>query len=218
MSVRTTEDLIDAFAIELAWRRRELTELKRLVESSSENLVSQAALTRCAVALLYAHWEGIVKRLTETYIEFVSMQRLKNSELSDCMLAIIVRSKFHDAGVAQKLSSHLAVLNFFRTGMGERSRIPYKKVVQTESNLSSKVFSEILTTVGIPTTAYEPKFNILDHQLLARRNHIAHGQMLDIDESEYLELQSEVSDLFTLYRNDLENAAVTKLFRRGAHI
>lgn len=214
MKVRTTEELLDAFAQEIAWRRRELSELKRLVETSSENAIAQRALTRGAVALLYAHWEGIVKRLTETYLEFVSMQRLKNSELADCMLAIIIRSKFRDTEFSFKLDSHLDVLKFFRNEMDARSKLPTKKVIQTESNLSSKVFSEILFTVGLDSAAYEPKFHLIDQRLLAKRNHVAHGQLLEIDESEYLELHAEVSDLLTLYRNDLENAAITRSFKR----
>ncbi|MBB5340905.1 hypothetical protein HDF13_003238 [Edaphobacter lichenicola] len=188
--------------------------MKRLVETSSDNEVTQAALTRGAVALLYAHWEGLVKRLTETYLSFVGLQRLKNSELSDCMLALIIRSRFQEAESAQKLGPHLRILEFFRTSMDHRSRLPNKGAFRTESNLSSKVLEEILITVGIDSASYELKFHMIDHGLLAKRNHIAHGQLLDVDEEDYLYLHDEVSSLLTLYRNDLENAAVTRQFQK----
>lgn len=213
MSVRTTEELVDAFATEISWRRKELTELKRLVESGGDNQVRTAAVTRAAVALLYAHWEGIVKRLTEIYLEFVSMQRLRNSELSDSMLAIVIRSRFQEADTSRNIKPHLDLLKFFRASMEDRCRLPYKKVIRTESNLSSTTFAEILTTVGLDRSRYESKFHLIDHSLLAKRNHIAHDQLLNVDEEEYLNLHQEVTDLLGVYCNDLENAAVLRSFQ-----
>ena len=214
MNIRTTEDLVDSFAREISWRRVELSEIKRLVEVSTDNEVRNAALTRSAVALLYAHWEGVIKRLTEFYLNFVSMQRLKNSQLSDCMLAIVVRSKFRDVEDSHKISPHLELLKFYRTSMDDRSRLPHKNVIRTESNLSSAAFLEILTTVGLDSSPYRGKFHLIDRSLLAKRNHIAHGQQLDVDVEEYLLLHEEITAMFSTFRNDLENAAVLRKFER----
>jgi hypothetical protein len=91
MTIRTFEQLNTALSEELAWRKRELTGLKFLVEKPPRG-GSQTILLRAAIALLYAHWEGFIKAASNAYLEFVSFQRLKNSQLAKNFLALSVRS------------------------------------------------------------------------------------------------------------------------------
>jgi hypothetical protein len=208
MSIRTVENFVDALSSEISWRRKELTELRYALEAPTASSTRRAALTRAALALLYAHWEGYVKGACEKYLEFVCMQRRKNSELSDSLLAVTMRASLQAAVNAGKIGNHVEVVRFFRTQMEARSRMPFKNVIRTESNLSSTVFLEIVRTLGLPISDYESKAHLLDHQLLARRNHIAHGNALNVDVDEYLGLHDEVLGLMNTLRNRLENAAV----------
>jgi len=103
--------------------------------------------------------------------------------------------------------------------MDTRSRLPYKGVVRTESNLSSTVLLEILQTLGFAVSDCESKSHMLDHQLLAKRNHVAHGSVLVVDKEEYLYLHDEILALMNLLRNYVENAAATGAYlqaRSGA--
>jgi hypothetical protein len=208
MKIRTTEQLIDKVAAEISWRRKELTDLRNIVQSSVVSRTRREAMTRAAVALLYAHWEGFVKAVAEDYLEFVAMQRCKHSELSGNMLAIVLRSKLNAAQISKKIKTHLDVVDFFRDEMEGRCVLPYKSAVRTEANLSSTVLSEILRTLGFDITEYEPKYHLIDHKLVERRNHIAHGLALDVSVDDYLELQDEVLSLMNLFRNQIENYAV----------
>lgn len=212
MKPRTTEAFVDQMAAEISWRRKELTELKHLVETSSANQSRQSALTRAAVALLYAHWEGFVKAIAELYLEFVRMQRCKNCELSSNFLAVVMRAQLQAAATSNKIATHIALVDYFREEAQTRANLPSKRVIRTESNLSSKVFLEILALLGIDASAYAPKSHLLDSSLLSRRNHIAHGNVLPVDVDDYLLLHEEVTGLMTLLRNNIENAAVTKAF------
>ena len=216
MKVRTVEDFVDRLAEEISWRRKELTELKRLVETSSSNQTRQAVLTRAAVALLYAHWEGFVKAVAELYLEFVRMQRCKNCELSNNLLAVVMRAQLNTAGASNKIGPHIAMVEYFRTQSEEKAILPSKKVVRTDANLSSKVLMEILDILGIEAAEYSPKWNLLDNSLLARRNHIAHGNLLPVEAEDYLALHEEIVALMALFRNSIENAAVTKAFLKTA--
>jgi len=164
--------------------------------------------------MLYAHWEGLIERLAESYLEFVRIQRLKNCELSGCMPALVVRSKFRDMEGTNKLKAHIDQLKFLRSAMEDRPKLPYRKSIRTESNLTSTVFAEILSTLGLSDVAFAGKFHLLDHSLLAKRNSIAHGQSLDIDVDEYLMLHAEVTGLCSLFRNELENVSVSRLFQQ----
>jgi hypothetical protein len=195
MSIRTTEQLVDALSSEISWRRKELTDLRYLVQASHGNRTREAAICRAGLALLYAHWEGYVKAAGEQYLEFVCMQRRKNSELSDSLLAITMRSTLQSAESSRKIGNHIEVVRFFRRQMAIRSRLPFRNVFRTEANLSSTVLLEIVRTLGLSTSEYESKCHLLDHRLLAKRNHIAHGSVLDVDSDEYLRLHDEVLEL-----------------------
>ncbi|WP_219238112.1 MAE_28990/MAE_18760 family HEPN-like nuclease [Stakelama flava] len=44
------------------------------------------AFTRAGVGLLYAHWEGFVKRSAELYVEYISNRGLKYKNLTTCFV------------------------------------------------------------------------------------------------------------------------------------
>ena len=209
MKIRTAEQLVDAVDADLSWRRKELTDIRYLIQQSATSRTRQLVMTRSGIALLYAHWEGFTKATAEAYLEFVSMQRCKNSELARNMLAIVVRSKLKAAQNSKKISAHLDVVDFFRGEMEERCLMPYKNAIRTEANLSSTVLTDILKTLGMDTTEYELKAHLIDNQLLAKRNHIAHGNELDVNEDDYLRLHDDIMMLMNLLRNQVQNAAVT---------
>jgi hypothetical protein len=214
MKLRTTEQLVQAVAAEIVWRRRELTDMKYLLEHAVGNRNRQAVLTRAAVALLYAHWEGFVKATAEMYLEFVAMQRCQNCDLTDNMLAITVRSKLLAAGASRKITHHATVVEFFRTQMQNRSLLPFKGAIRTEGNLSSTVLHDILCMLGLPTAPYESKYHLIDSNLLSKRNSIAHGNELGVDSNDYLSLHDEILDLMSLLRNQVENAAYDRDYLR----
>jgi hypothetical protein len=209
MKIRSVEQLVDEIAAESSWRRKELTDLRYAVQNAAGHGTRQETLTRAAVALLYAHWEGFVKAVAEHYLEFVSMQRCRHCDLSNPMLAIVLRSKLQAAEGSRKIETHAEVVEFFRSRMEHRATLPYKAAVRTDANLSSTVLLEIIRTIGIHSAEYEPKRHMIDHRLLAKRNHIAHGSVLDVDLDDYLSLHDEVLELMNLFRNDVENAAAT---------
>jgi hypothetical protein len=194
-------------AAEISWRRRELADVRYLVQQTPGNNTRRDVMTRAGVALLYAHWEGFVKASAELYLEFVCMRRCKNSDLAGSMLAIMVRSKLRAADASKKIAAHLDVVDFFRTQMQARSTLPYKNAIRTEANLSSTILLDILSTLGLDATEYEAKAHMIDNQLLAKRNHIAHGSDLDVDVDDYLRLHDEILSLMNLLRNQIENAA-----------
>ena len=187
-----------------------MSDLRFLIDGAANNRIRQVVLIRAGVALLYAHWEGFVKAVAQLYLEFVAMQRCRNADLADNILAIALRSKFSVAQGAKKIGAHRTIVEFFRLHMEKRSKLPKNNIISTESNLSSAVLIEILSTLGLPTTDYEAKFRLIDNQLVAKRNHIAHGNVLTVDSEEYMELHEEISGLMTLFRNQVENAAVTR--------
>lgn len=212
--IRTIEQLIEKIGEEHTWRRKELTDLKGLVSSFKDDSIRSRMLARAAVALLYAHWEGFVKQSSALYLEYVAFQRLPYKKLTSNFVGLVLRSKFTELGGSEKISSGNTLTNFFCTELDNNSNIPFKQGVDTKSNLSSKVLIDICDVLGLHISHFESRLKFIDSNLVNNRNHIAHGKERYITTEEYLELHDAVLILIETYKNEIENAAVTRRFER----
>ena len=212
MSVRTTEELADRLARDLVWRRKEVTALRRLVSTASTD--REAVLIRSLVAILYAHWEGFIKNTADAYIEHVRSQRLAYAELAANFLAYALRGRARQSAEQKDMAQMIALIEFLRGNMTERSRIP-KRSVDVESNLSSSVLRNLTTSLGLDYRPFESKSFLIDTRLLANRNRIAHGDYLALEARDALSLSKEIMSLMESFRNQVENAAVRAQFRRS---
>ena len=97
MKIRSVYELSEAMRSALSWRRKELEILKMLIKKHKRKHERYVALHRAAVPVLYAHWEGFVKQAATFYLELVSRQWLKLSELSSNFVTIACRSHFKNA-------------------------------------------------------------------------------------------------------------------------
>src|SRR5271156_2248222 len=140
--IRTLNNLSDALADDLAWRKKELSSLRALIEDAGTRHDRASTLLRSGVALLYAHWEGFVRAGSRSY-QFVAFQRLPLNRLAANFLALSARKVFQEARAATKISAHLALVKFFLNELAERSHVPYKDGVNTRSNLSSAILRDI---------------------------------------------------------------------------
>lgn len=211
--IRTIDELLDRIAGELVWRRRELTDMRALVQESSSQLRVRVVV-RAGVTLLYAHWEGFVKAVASHYLEYVASHRIPYRRLAPNFVALSLRSKFNELGASEKLSGATALADFFCTSLDVQSRVPYKNMVDTKSNLSSKVLQDILTALGLDHTNFQTRLNFIDSSLVNPRNHIAHGEYLSLTVDEYLELHDDVIALIEIFRNEIENSCVLRRFER----
>lgn len=210
--MRTKADLQHKVDEDLVWRRRELFNIRTAIEDSHINPHRQIALLRAGVAVLYAHWEGFIKRAGSHYLEFVANQGRSAAELTPNFIAIKFRARLVEAAKSKKISATYDVIDFFCNHLPDRLRIPHKGVVDTQSNLSSTVLRELVLTLGLDISPYETKSKLIDESLVERRNHIAHGEPLDIGVQDYLELHDEVMGLLDEFRNQIQNAVATDRF------
>ena len=215
--MRTKADLQKKVDDDLLWRRRELFNLRTAIEDSEKNKQRQTALLRAGVAVLYAHWEGFVKRAGSYYLEFVSNQRERAIALTPNFVAIKFKARIIEAAKSKKISTTHDVIDFFCNHLEDRLKIPHKGIVDTQSNLSSVVLRDVIWTLGLDFSPYETKSNFIDASLVDRRNHIAHGEPLDIGVKDYLALHDEVMTLLENFRNQIQNAAATDRFLTKSH-
>ncbi len=213
MKIRTHEQLFDLLTSEIAWRKKELADFKSLVQTKTFADSKHHALVRAGIMLLYAHWEGFVKQCGEYYLNYVSMQKLPHEQLAPNFIAMCARGKINDLGESNKITSQLKIVDFFLNELSKSSNIPYKNMIWTEFNLSSKVFQNIMLSLGLDYSFFEAKSVLLDDKLLDKRNRIAHGNYMLISDSDYLEIHEKVLEMMEYFRNQIDNSASTKAFK-----
>lgn len=214
MQIRTKEEFIDCVARERAWRVKELAALKNMLELSDLQHSRREALNKSSVALLYAHWEGFVKKAGGYFLEYVAMQRLKLNELQPCFISLILKSRIDEASASKKYSVFGAIAEKLINEHDTKVAVPYKNIIDTQSNLSSGVLREILLCLGLDYSFFESKQKWIDAKLVNRRNHVAHGNDLGIDTNDVLAMFAEVISLIDLFRTLIENSAVTAGYKR----
>lgn len=209
MTVHTVEELEFLIAEDIAWRKKELSDIKGLVQSNSTSSLRRKALIRSGIAMLYAHWEGFIKNSSQWYLEFVLSRRLTYKQLSPNFVAIAMKSKLVQATQSNKASVFIPVCDFFVNNLDDRCKFSTDNLIKTQSNLSSSVLKEIILLLGLDYSFYEMKEKFIDINLVNTRNVIAHGDYLIVDKDEYLERFTLVLEMLEYYRNSIENAALS---------
>ncbi|MFM6754118.1 MAG: MAE_28990/MAE_18760 family HEPN-like nuclease [Dolichospermum sp.] len=212
MSIQTLEDLNKTLATDIAWRKKELSEIKTLIELKNVSLQRHNVCIRSGICILYAHWEGFVKLAGNSYVEYIRTQRLRYGQLSSNFLALAMKEKLKQAKETNKASLYIPVCDFFLFQLDERCSLP-KNPISTASNLSSEILKEITHTLGIDFFLDSTKSKLIDEKLLKTRNEIAHGEdSLTIDRKQYMELQTMIMEVLEEFRNRIENAAINQDF------
>ncbi|GJM25447.1 MAG: hypothetical protein DHS20C16_18620 [Phycisphaerae bacterium] len=210
--LRTLALLQQALDDDFAWRFKELADVRSALRRPGET--NAKILLRAAVPLFYAHWEGFIKNSTTAYVNYVNCQRLRYDELSSCFVAFGARRRLAEFSASSKSTTNIAVVEFLLTGLGARANLSISRVVDTESNLSSRVFENIAKSIGLSTTWYEARYNLIDQSLLKRRNSIAHGNHLELESDDCRKLADDVIALLRSYKTDIENTASTRQYLR----
>jgi|SRR6056297_356456 len=215
MSIRTVDDLSNQLNNELAWRKKELSDLKYFIEKANEGIGRKMVLGRCGITILYAHWEGFVKRCSKYFLEYVAMQRLRNEQLQPNFLTLSLLCTVKFTPESRKNSEYGKLTDFFVSDLTKRARLPFKKGLDTEANLSSTVLKEITWCLGVDYNWYQTKEKFIDSRLLARRNHIAHGEEIDVNPGEFVEMRGKVIEMMTYLKTEIENSAILRSYAKS---
>lgn len=205
--IHTVEALDREIDAEISWRKHELTTTLHLAQQSSGT--DQRANLRAGVVLLYAHWEGWIKTVSQLYIRYVNTKSIPYDSLSEAFLGNALKTRMSAIEEATTPLAHNQFANFMRTGLSKGATLS-EGLVRTESNLSSTVFFDILARLGLERRAlYSMRANRIDTDLVHKRNTIAHGQYLDLTMSDFRSLRIDVLEILELFTDDVRNAAST---------
>jgi len=217
MKIRSAFELSNALDDALAWRKKEISTILLTIKSQKRTHIKQAQL-RASVPILYAHWEGYTKEASSYYIEYVSRQRLTYNELSTNFILISCWAALKEISRSNQFHLHNQFIDFLTYSQNERATIPFEGVIDTKSNLSSKVLQNLLFVIGLPFDEFWiSKSLLIDGKLLHYRNKIAHGERLLIDESTFFELHDLVINSLNYMKNAIENSAIQKKYKKESN-
>jgi hypothetical protein len=198
---------------EFAWRHKEMIDMSIVIKQTSDPGIKRALL-RAALPLLYAHWEGFIKKASEALINFVAEQRLRHDELATCFWVLGVRGDLHVLSESGNAKDAAAALEKILLSGARRARFTAKGNVSTDSNLSSRVLERIASTIGVDYSVFEPSAPLIDASLLDRRNHIAHGQLEYVTEDRFAALTTDIFGLMRTYKDTIENMVIQGKYKR----
>ncbi len=212
MKVRSLLEFQDELDKDLSWRKREFTTLNFLVKSARGH--ERLILLRSSIALLYAHWEGHIKHCALVYLIYLKHKAPRYKQMTDNFFHMSLGEKFKEGFSIKKYPSQKKIAEYISTPCDEKFNVNETTVIDTESNLKYEVVFNILSQLGLDTSAFELKENFINSKLLKCRNAIAHGDKVNDKELQdtYEELEQELLDMIVTFQNLVRNAAENELF------
>lgn len=182
MKYEQLENLLDE---DLGWRKIEISELLFLAKETEKEVVLKSV-----ILLLYAHWEGYIKKSSKLYIKYISEEKIKLNELSYNFKAVALKdyvSRCIETKDKLTLSNELKFVSSFLKFENKKFDVDIKmdndiesSIIDTESNLKPKVFKNIIEILGLNyKNALEAREHYINSHLLANRNAIGHGNKFD---------------------------------------
>lgn len=210
--IRTLSAFQGALDEDMGWRVKEIAAFRI---ASKQNGVERKFFIRAGIALIYAHWEGFIKASSEYYLNFVENRDLTYAELKSCFAVFGLKHRLQLLGESRQSASNIAAFDFILASLSEPAKMKISSAINTEANLTSKVFANIARSLDIDLAMYATKFKLIDESLVKRRNSIAHGEYLEVDGREFGELVDDILQLMRNYKTDLENAASLEGYKRA---
>jgi len=137
-------------------------------------------------------------------------------ELKSCFVVFGLKAHLDILSSSRRAEANTKAIDFVFEQMDKPAKLRLASAIDTESNLSSKVFDNIAASLSIESTGYAVRYHLIDQSLVERRNKVAHGEYLDIDGEDWGKLADEVLLMMRQYKTDIENAATLQLFKRSA--
>lgn len=208
----TVEDFSRQINEDRTWRIKEISDLRSAIERADSAL--QKVLLRALITICYAHWEGYVKYAATSYMRYVSIRKIKFSDLNKQFLFNhFIPRLTHGDGRKLSIEERCQVLEEFLTAPDKRFSKVHPDLLYTGSNLKYDILKDICLVCNVPTRYFKEQENFIDKILLKRRNEIAHGEDTRIHISELETISGQTIALMRQFGDELENIAYSESYR-----
>ncbi|WP_455564400.1 MAE_28990/MAE_18760 family HEPN-like nuclease [Akkermansia massiliensis] len=209
MKIKKLEKLQDLLDEDIAWRKKELIDIKLLI-----HLTQNPTLCRVGIALLSAHFEGFIKQAANYYVVYVASQKIKLSELRTNFAAIHSGKVFDSCAASDKITVYQKAIDDFLANYTTLNfQVRYSQehpVIKTKSNPSSIVVKNIFDSIGLDFSAYETKVHYIDTDLLSNRHSVVHGEKIHIEISDFDNTFKIIMGIMKQFSEQIQEAAINK--------
>lgn len=173
---------------DLAHRKRELTSLKLELQYGGQRHLDPSLLSRAAIVFAYAHWEGFVKSAGQRYIKHINSEHVLAPDLLVSLQTLLLLGHFKRSAESKNAGYLSTVLLEMDKDRTQVFAVNASKVIDTESNLTSRVFNDLLLALGLESLPlYQTRAGDIDVKLVHNRNQVAHGELAVFQPSEAIE-------------------------------
>jgi len=164
--------------------------------------------------LLYAHWEGFIKRSAESFLEYVERKNHHINEITFNLAALSLRKQLDMIKATNKYSKRTESLQEIQNSLSNNAILSYNVAISAKSNLNNNVFLEIAHILGLNISFYEVHASDIN-DLVDDRNKIAHGEDHWITMRSYKEREERILKIMTDIKTDIENNCALKSYLRS---
>lgn len=203
--------LVDDLDRSLSWRKYELSTLFLQAKSNTDKI--QESLLRACIVMLYAHWEGFIKDATRIYIDNINKQKINLEDLSHRLARLAFSKDIEEFPKHKKYKTYGDCY-----GKIINCRKTYKKLtneIDVKSNLTSKIFKDILYLIDDDENKYKDFFEYID-KVVDARNAISHGRQLKSGIAtiiEFDEVHKKINDAIEIFKNAIINNFESQRFK-----
>lgn len=214
MKIKKLEKLQDLLDQDMAWRKKELIDIKLLIHSTKNPV-----LCRVGIALLSAHFEGFIKQAANYYVVHVASQNIKISDLHTNFVAIHSGKLFDQCAASDKITVYQKAIDDFLSNYDNLNfQVRYSRehpIIKTEGNPSSTVVKNIFDSIGLDFSPYETKTNYIDADLLSNRHSVVHGERVYIGISDFDSTFDTITEIMEQFSDQVMTAAINKSYLKS---
>ena len=179
----------------------------------------QSALLRASVTVLYAHWEGYVKKAAIQYAAYISSLGITFGEARQSLAGLRALSYVKQLhAINKRIFAASELLSALHGVNDDKVTLPLDTYIVNVGNLNYDIFEQIVRFLSIDPHNYAAKKALIDESLLAQRNGIAHGDYLLIDANGFEALSNEILTMMRQFKTDIQNAVILKTYLRTATV
>jgi hypothetical protein len=169
---------------------------------------------RAGVPLIYAHWEGHVVMVGSAYVEFISLRRPDYSTIKPSFrLNEFFRELSSLSQIQTSYKQKIELIYRIIDSGTQKFRRVDEQIVSGMSNFNSNVLENLCNYLSVDVNEFKEDCDFIDKILLYRRNNIAHGQYITIDEAGLEEMSDRAIKIMRLFNNLVENDVVLSAYR-----
>jgi hypothetical protein len=183
--MRIYDALSEELTSEFNWRLREIHQLRSALKDVDER--DRESVARAGFVLLYAHWEGFVKKALEIYVMYLIRLNRPVESLHPGATVLLLRSElYHTMQTGARSNKQVrAIIDLTTRCSGVKlSKNGMKNSTETQ-NMYFGAFEDICVICGVDVTELVDHRDFVDRILLQRRHQIAHGSFLKVGSEDF---------------------------------